>query len=87
MFDNIGRKIKGLAKFVCWVGIICSIISGIMMATTGGAGVLAGIMTIIIGGLCSWVGSFVLYGFGEIVQNSDTRTELAVKAAGEKKEQ
>lgn len=87
MFDNIGSKIKALAKVVCWIGIIFSIIAGIMMATTGSAGVLAGVMTIVIGAVCSWVGSFVLYGFGEMVENSDTRTELAVKAAEEKKEQ
>ena len=31
MFKNIGKKIKGLAAFVCWVGIILSAIAGILM--------------------------------------------------------
>ena len=26
MFDDIGGKIKGLANFVCWAGIILSVI-------------------------------------------------------------
>ena len=29
MFENIGGKIKGLAKVVCWIGIILSVITGI----------------------------------------------------------
>ena len=81
MFDNIGSKIKALAKVVCWIGIIGSIIAGIVMiATMGTAGILSGFLTIILGALLSWVSSFVLYGFGEMVENSDIRTELAVKA-------
>lgn len=35
MFNNIGRKIKTLAKVLCWLGIIASVISGIAMVLTG----------------------------------------------------
>ena len=88
MFDNIGSKIKTLAKVVCWIGIIGSIIAGIaMIATLGEVGVLSGLLTIVLGALLSWVGLFVLYGFGEMVENSDIRTELAVKAEMGKKEE
>ena len=88
MFENIGGKIKGLAKVVCWIGIILSVITGILaIAAQGSAGFIPGIAIIIVGALGSWVGSFVLYGFGEMVENSDIRTELAVKASAEKKEQ
>lgn len=31
---------------------------------------LIGILTMVLGSLLSWVSSFVLYGFGEIVENS-----------------
>ena len=31
MFNNIGGKIKGLAKFVCWLGIIGSSIWGVFV--------------------------------------------------------
>ena len=88
MFDNIGSKIKTLAKVVCWIGIIGSIIAGMaMIATMGSVGVLSGLLTIVLGTLLSWVGSFVLYGFGEMVENSDIRTELVVKAEMGKKEE
>lgn len=65
MFDNIGGKIKGFAKIVAWLGIILSVIIGLLSMATGG------ILIMIIGGVSSWVGSFVLYGFGQLVENSD----------------
>lgn len=86
MFRNIGRKIKSLAKVLCWIGIIVFTIVGILTiiiavqdpyygynyifgySTT--AGVVFGILIIVLGSLLSWVGSFVLYGFGELVENS-----------------
>lgn len=90
MFDDIGGKIKGLASFICWAGIIACVILGIVMivnATSGyrtdSAMVFLGIVTIIVGSLLSWVGSFVLYGFGELVENS---TELVILKDLERKE-
>ena len=35
MFKNIGKKIKGLAKFICWLGIILSVLIGVIMITGG----------------------------------------------------
>ncbi len=87
MFDNIGSKIKKLAKILCWVGIILSVISGIgIMAggsavssysrgygySAGGASsVVAGILVIVLGSLGSWIGSFFTYGFGQLIENTD----------------
>ena len=99
MFNNIGKKIKTLAKVLCWIGIIVSVLSGIViMAASGqisdsynsysynynsaglnissGAAVVAGILVIVLGALFSWIGSFVLYGFGQMVDNSDKLVEL-----------
>ena len=77
MFDNIGGKIKGLATFICWFGIIVSVIAGIAMISSATQGrytdetlVWTGIAVAVLGSLLSWVGSFVLYGFGELVENS-----------------
>lgn len=70
MFDNVGSKIKGLASFFCWGGIIASIIGGIILIGLDEDLIFAGIAVIVIGSLLSWVSSFVLYGFGELVANS-----------------
>ncbi len=84
MFNNIGGKIKVLAKVLCWVGIVLSVLMGILMMANGnnasftvngsyvsGSGVVAGILIIILGCLGSWVGSFFAYGFGQLIENTD----------------
>ena len=70
MFDNIGGKIKTLAQVVCWLGIIISGIYGIGMMAVDVHLVLAGIIVIVTGSLMSWLSSFALYGFGELIENS-----------------
>ena len=72
MFNNIGLKIKKLAKVLCWIGIIISVISGIaMMASGNGGAVLTGLLVIGLGSLISWLLTLTLYGFGQLVDNSD----------------
>jgi len=76
MFDNIGGKIKTLAIAVCWIGIIGSVIAGIVMIADDEDMLLYGLLSILGGPLFSWVGSFALYGFGQLVENSDRSNEL-----------
>ena len=85
MFDNIGSKIKKLAKILCWLGIIISVISGIAIMAAGNnysynsysssgstvGGVVGGILTIVLGSLLSWISSFFAYGFGQLIENTD----------------
>ena len=67
MFNNIGGTIKGFAKFLTWVGIIASIIVGIKLVKNENA---YGFLVIIGGILISWMSSWLLYAFGELVENS-----------------
>ena len=77
MFNNIGGKIKGFAQIVCWLGIIGSIITGFVFigigsdSRNGGGIVFLGILIAIVGSIASWIGSFLTYGFGQLVENSD----------------
>lgn len=34
-------------------------------------GIVTGLLTIVIGSLMFWLGSFMTYGFGQLVDNSD----------------
>lgn len=72
MFDNIGGKIKSLAKVLCILGIIASVIGGIVEIAN--SAVLPGILTAILGALFAWIGSFGLYGLGQLIENSDAQT-------------
>ena len=69
MFDNVGGKIKAFAEVIIWIGIICSIIGGIILITDGNIGI--GITVLFGGPIASLLFSFVLYGFGQLVENSD----------------
>lgn len=72
VFGNIGGKIKTLAKVLTWIGIISSVITGISMLATGDeALVLIGILIAAFGSIVSWVSSFLLYGFGQLIENTD----------------
>lgn len=71
MFDNVGSKIKGLASFFCWGGIIASVVGGIWLIGLLDEDLFwVGIIVLILGSVLSWISSFVLYGFGELVTNS-----------------
>ena len=71
MFDEIGKKIKTVASVACWVGIVFSVIYGIVLVAIDEDTVVAGFLVMIVGSLLSWVGSFITYGFGQLVENSD----------------
>ena len=72
-YDNIGEKIKGWAKWVFIIGAISSAVAAIvLMASAEDAAVLIiGIIMLIVGPLVSWVSSWLLYGFGEVIDTLD----------------
>lgn len=70
MFENIGSKIKSLASVLRWIGIGASILAGLIMFETDDDLIGWGFLTMIVGSLMTWFSSFLLYGFGELVENS-----------------
>ncbi len=79
MFDNIGSKLKTLAKIECWAGIILSVIGALVIwFGYGNGGFLTGLLTLLSGCAASWIGSWITYGVGEGVENTEIlRAELA----------
>ena len=89
MWDNIGEKIKLLAKVIALVGIISSVFSGIGLISQGfdinqssRSGrdgelfIYLGIASLIGGSIISWISSFFMYGFGELINNSEKQKIL-----------
>ncbi|MBQ8759145.1 MAG: hypothetical protein IJZ20_05575 [Clostridia bacterium] len=75
MYNNIGQKIKHFATALFVIGTICSTLTGfyiVMFLHLEMAAV--GILVIIIGSFLSWVSTFLLYGFGELIEKT---TEIA----------
>ncbi len=71
MFENIGKKIKLVAKIITYLGIALSAFWGVGMIVRGN--ILAGVLVIFLGSLVSWGGSLMTYGFGELI---DKATEI-----------
>jgi uncharacterized membrane protein len=78
MFNNAGRKIKGYATFVTILGIIFSVIGAIAVwsassyaySSASGSMVAAGFLVLIGGIAFSWVGGLMVYGFGQLVDDT-----------------
>ena len=68
MFDNIGGKIKKLAVVCTIVGIASFVIIGIVLM---GDSFFTGLLTLVLGAVMSWIGSFTLYGLGQLIENTD----------------
>jgi len=71
MFENIGKKIKNLASVITWMGIILSVVVGIVLIVLDESLIATGLIIMVAGFLMSWISSFLLYGFGQLVDNSD----------------
>ncbi|MCL2866655.1 MAG: hypothetical protein FWF47_02725 [Clostridia bacterium] len=79
MFKNIGGKIKGLAKAITFLGIVGSLVYAIVIWVQAGklryggdALVGTGFLVLTVGSLASWISSLALYGFGQLIENSET---------------
>ncbi len=78
MFSHIGKKIKILACVLTCVGVAASILGGIWLGTNENNEKLTslGVVVAIAGSLLSWISSFLLYGFGSLVDNAERTTTL-----------
>lgn len=80
MFENVGKKLKSLAKVMCVIGIIVFIIAAIVLfvaasnSTTESlayTNIYMGFACLIVGPLGSWISSLFVYGFGELIDKID----------------
>ena len=65
MYNDIGKKIKTLTKFVTWIGIAISIIIGACCLAIGK--ILLGIDFLFVVPSLLYLSSFFMYGFGELI--------------------
>ncbi len=77
MFDNIESKIKGIAKAVFVLGVICSVMGSIQLFKTAadvsygsgvGVFVVYGLVVLVVGSVGAYVISCFVYGFGEMLE-------------------
>lgn len=74
-YENIGNKIKGLAQMAFVVEAIAAVITGIALMASDEDLILYGLLVLIAGPIIAWVSSWLLYGFGQLIENSDIIAE------------
>ena len=79
MYDNIGKKIKGLAIGTFVVEAIGFVVGGLYTAADYDE---VYILMALIGPIVAWVSSWLLYGFGELI---DKTSDIAACMRGEAK--
>ena len=72
MYDNIGGKIKSCAMWFFLLGAVIALITGvaIMIAAENTGAIFIGLLVMIVGPIVAWVSSWLLYGFGELIDKA-----------------
>lgn len=83
LFDNIGKKLKTIAVIVFAVLSLVGIIGGISMINYSGFHymnyLLGGLALLLAGPVVAFAISCSLYGFGQLIENSDKIVEKLEK--------
>ena len=80
MYENIGGKIKGLAQTLCIIEAAVAMIYGLVLMGQDDDLAVLGFLVMVLGSLFAWISSWLLYGFGELIEKtseiaSNTRKE------------
>lgn len=87
VFQNIGSKIKTLAKIVLVGGVFISILLAVIQLATADdayfedAAKELGFVLLIGGPIASYISSILIYGFGQLVENTSKRAENGCSTA------
>lgn len=68
IWANAGAECKSVAKLVLWLGVIGSVIYGILLMVRGL--IISGLAIIVLGSFGSYLSSIGLYAIGEAAENS-----------------
>lgn len=72
MFENVGKKLEGVAVAFCWIGVIASFIGAVVLWSQNShwnPTIASGLGALIGGGLASWLGSLGCYAFGQMAED------------------
>lgn len=78
MYDNVGKKIMTLAKVLGWIFLIAGIITAIVFMSFGWKFFI--VIAPLIGGVLLYVSSWILYGFGQLVDDINAMRYAAKEA-------
>lgn len=92
LYENIGSKIKNWAKCIFVIEAIGAVITGLVLPFADEDLILYGLLTLVCGPIIAWVGSLILYAFGQLVEDvhamrdkEGTTEEVKAKREAEEK--
>ena len=85
MYENIGSKMKSIAKGLAIIGIVFSCISGIVFMFK--MQLIVGLLIALLGSFASWFSSLTMYGIGELIVNSESLMSQSSKILALQKQQ
>ena len=83
MFNNISEKIKTIAYIEVILGILASLTYGIILILDEDM-FLIGLLVMVVGFLASWASAIFIYGFGQLIENTDSLHPIYHKLSVEK---
>jgi len=82
MYRNLGHKIKAIAKVLRWVSFAAMEAVGAITLLYNNPDfqrALIGAAIMALAPLLAWIVSLTIYSIGHVVENSDIRTDLAIR--------
>ena len=70
LYENIRGKIKSWAKWIFVIEAIGAVITGLVLLFTDEDLILYGLLTLVCGPIVAYIGSWILYAFGELVEKT-----------------
>lgn len=86
MYEKIGSKIKVLAKVMFFIGSFGSIMAGVAFMIDKNEFNFIGIIILVVGIILSLATSWILYGFGELIEKTSFIATNVYSSKNQKKE-
>ena len=86
MYEKIGSKIKILAKVMFFIGSFGSIMAGVAFMIDKNEFNFIGIIILVVGIILSLATSWILYGFGELIEKTSFIATNVYRSKNQKKE-
>ena len=86
MYEKIGSKIKILAKVMFFIGSFGSIMAGVAFMIDKNEFNFIGIIILVVGIILSLATSWILYGFGELIEKTSFIATNVYSSKNQKKE-
>ena len=87
LYENIGSKIKNWAKWIFVIEAIGAVITGLVLLFTDEDLILYGLLILVCGPIVAYIGSWILYAFGELVEitaDNENNTRQILEKLNEK---